>query len=313
MTDPRIGAFARWASGDVKPVRVIEGQATKLTRVAHGIAYDAAHDEIVASEPLASSVVVFPGGAHGEVAPSRVIQGPLTQLHQPWAVAVDDTHNELTVADYATSSILVYKLDANGNVAPLRVIGGPKTGMRGLSGVAVDPKQNLIVGATFFRRTSGLSGAGPYSSHFQSGSEVPTGGLFVFNRTDNGDVAPRGVIAGPHTGLIGSTAVAVYGGKIYAVAANFVYTPPYDLGGYAPRKGCTHPPLSPYVEGTDNPFIGVWRITDHGDVPPMAVIHGESTAMIGPTGIALNPKDGEIYVADGGFSGVLSYLVPSFF
>jgi len=134
VTDPRIGAFARLASGDSEPVRIIAGQNTKLTRVAHGITYDAARDEIFASEPLASSVVAFQGGASGEAPPIAVIQGPKTQLHQPWGLQVDDPHKELVVADFATSSILTYPWDANGNVAPLRVIQARRPGCAGCRG-----------------------------------------------------------------------------------------------------------------------------------------------------------------------------------
>jgi len=57
-----------------------------------------------------------------------------------------------------------------------------KTQLDEVRGVAVDPVRNLIVVA--------------------SRSQKGTTGLFVFNRNDAGDVAPRGVIAGPKTGIL---------------------------------------------------------------------------------------------------------------
>ncbi len=311
MTDPRIGAFARLASGDSEPVRIVSGQNTKLTRVAHGITYDAGRDEIFASEPLASSVVAFRGGASGEAAPLAVIQGPKTRLHQPWGLQVDDLHKELVVADFATSSILTYAWDANGDVAPKRVIRGPETGMRGLSGLAVDPERNLIVGATFLGGKRGSRAAGPYSNSFGWGGG--NGGLFIFDRTAQGNVAPRGVIAGPHTGIIAAAQVVVYGGKIFATIDNTKYMPPYDLGGYLPRQGCKGPPLPPLTMGSADNFVGVWNITDNGDVPPMAIIHGPATQLVAPAGIAINPKAGELYITDGGVNGAFTFLVPQFF
>ncbi len=312
MTDPRIAAFARTASGNVEPVRIIEGQKSGLTRVAHGITYDPARDEIWASEPLASSVVCFRGDANGQAAPLRMIQGAKTKLHGPMGLVVDDKHHELVVADDVTALILVYPWDANGNVAPLRVIGGPRAGMRGVSGVAVDPVHNLIVAASGSRRPEGSNQVGPVPASFLA--HVRSGGLFIFNRTDNGDVAPRAVIAGPHTGIGRVSQVAVYDDRIYTVVSlGSQYRPPYDRGGYRPRPGCTGPPLPLLTVGERMNFVGVWNVTDSDDVPPRAIIFGPATELAGAIGIALNPQAGEIYVSSGVLNGAYSFLVPQFF
>src|ERR671929_334583 len=77
---PQIAAFARLAKENTPPVRTLEGQGTKISRSMHGFAYDAIHDEIVVTSPLAQAILVFRGGANGEEAPIRVIQGPHTQM-----------------------------------------------------------------------------------------------------------------------------------------------------------------------------------------------------------------------------------------
>lgn len=282
------------ASGNSEPVRVIEGQKTKLTRVAHGIAYDPVHDLIISTEPLASSITFFRGGSVGEQAPVRVIQGPRTQLHGPYQPAIDVKHNELWIADSRTDSLLVFPLDGSGDIPPKRVIAGPKTGLWYAAGVAVDPERNLVVAGSLLGRNTWHH----------------NGGLFVFGRTDNGNVAPKTVIAGPTTGIIGIWHVQTYDGKIYAVATNIKYLPPYDPGGYAPMKDCKGPPL-PWIGPLG--FIGVWNLDDNGDLAPRAIIRGAGTDLIHPSGIAIDPANGEIFTTDSVRNGIYSFLVPSFF
>jgi hypothetical protein len=288
---------------------VIHGQRSKLTRTGHGIAYSPARDEIFSSEATAGAIIAFNGGADGETAPLRVIQGPRTALHQPWALAVDDPHQELIAADYGNSQVLTYAIDANGDVAPKRVIGGAKTGMRGVLGLAVDPERSLVVVAARAIR-SRSEGAGLYSAAFKA---ERFGGLFIFNRADNGDIPPRAAISGLHTGIEQPGQLAVYDGQIFAAVGNINYMPAYDRGGFAPRKGCTGPPPDPLANGGDHSFIGVWKTTDHGDAPPREIIFGPATGFTLPGGIAVDGTDGEIYITDSVHNGTFAFLVPQFF
>src|SRR2546428_11097672 len=95
------------------PARVIQGQLTRLSRTTHGIYYDATHDEIIAPNPLAAAVVIFRGGATGEEAPIRTIQGAWTGLSRPEAVAVGEKNNELIVRDPGDRPLILYKRDAD--------------------------------------------------------------------------------------------------------------------------------------------------------------------------------------------------------
>jgi len=272
-------------------VRIIEGQHTKLTRVAHGLTYDPGNDEIIATEPLAASIVFFHGGASGDHPPDRVIQGPHTLLHAPWQPAADDVHNELWIADLESDALLVFPLNGNGDVAPLRVIHyGPKSGMRLPSGVAVDPQRNLVAVAARDR-------------HYNAA-------LFVFRRTDSGDATPLSVIEGPATGIVGLFHVALYGGQLFAGVDNFYYVPPYDAGGYEPRDGCQGPTL-PWMGPLG--FVGVWNVTDNGNVPPHAIIRGAETGMVHPSAVAVDPIHGEVFATDGVRNGTFGFLVPEFF
>src|SRR5205807_8300744 len=127
----------------------------------------------------------------------------------------------------------------------------------------------------------------------------------------NGDVAPRGRIAGPKTGITDEPwQMEFYKGRIFLAASNHFHQNLYD--GVTLRPDATDVPDDPWL----NPilgFMGIWNITDNGDVAPLAMIRGPFSGLIHPVGLALNPKDGEVYVSDSLKNGVLSFLVPQFF
>ena len=206
---------------------------------------------------------------------------------------------------------LIFDRLANGDAKPKRVISGSKTGFREIVGVASDTKNNAIVVAS---RTVG----GP-------------NGLFIFNRLDNGDVAPKRTISGPMTGALGrfrQLSVDPDRGKIYLAVQAFraqeptpqkaadLYTNEASLkklreaeksGEDAVRGGPRVPRL------LQAGFIGVWDINDNGDVPPKMIIRGPETRSNGFAGVAFNPELGEVYGVSGGLNGFLTYLVPQFF
>jgi hypothetical protein len=283
VSEPSLLVFARLANGNVAPVRILAGQATKLSRTMHGIAYDAVHDEIVLPVYLAGAVLVFRGAAGGQEAPVRIIQGPRTQLLRPETVTLDETNNEIVVGDTARHSLSVFSRDATGDISPLRMIEGPHTKLHQVHGVAVDSVHDLLVVSNINPR--GVTG------------------LLIFHRTDSGDVAPRAVIAGPHTGIIRIREVQVYPerGLIFAAVKNNKDS--YNVHSRAPS------PWDPNHVG----FIGVWRITDDGDIPPYAIIKGPASGLVWPAGVALNPKEGEIYAIDSVRNDLVTFLVPELF
>ena len=286
MTQPRIAVFARLANGNAAPTRLITGQSTLLGRTVHGLAYDPVRDEIVVPNALADAVLVFRAAAEGSERPLRVIQGPRTHLATPHAVSLDLQNREILVASLTGRRINVFPGDAHGDVAPVRVIEGPKTELGHVVGLAVDPERNLLAVAN-------------------------THEILIFNRTDNGDVMPRGRIAGPQTGITDEPwQMEFYKGRIFLAASNHFHQNLYD--GVTLRTDAKEVPDDPWL----NPvlgFMGIWNITDNGDVAPLAMIRGPFSGLIHPVGLALNPKDGEIYVSDSVKNGVLSFLVPQFF
>jgi hypothetical protein len=174
------------AKGGEMPKRVIAGQSTKLSRSMHDIRYDEVHDEYFVTSPFAQAVLAYAGSIDGDQAPVRAIQGPHTQLGSD-RLDVDAVHNELFVP--VGNAILVFPRDANGDVAPIRVIRGKDTQLQHASSVVVDPINNVLI-----------VGLNIDSTSVREGKEFE-GAILIFNRTDNGNVKPRGVIKGPKSGI----------------------------------------------------------------------------------------------------------------
>jgi len=273
VAHPQIVVFARLADGNAKPLRKLEGAKTLLARTMHGISYDPIHDEIFSPQAFGQGVLVFRGDANGEVAPIRVLQGPLTQIANPDKLEIDPTHDELFVPE--GNKILVFDRRASGNVAPIRVLEGPDT-MLGADAIAVDPVHDRIM----------ISGT--KVSRQQQKSH-----LLVFNRTDKGNVKPRGVITGPKTLLsAGTFGIRAYAPTGYVLVA--IDGPDYS-GPYEPSA------------------VGVWHIDDNGDVPPRWTIGGPHGMLKQPRGIDFDAKNKSVIISDKVVNAVLTYYFPEIF
>ena len=252
----------------------------------HGIFYDRVHDEIVVPVALGAAVLTLPGGATGGDPPLRVLQGPKTGLVQPDTLYVDVAHDELVV-ESGDDAVLVFPRTAHGDVAPIRRIGGPKTHINNIFGLTVDATRDLIIVA----------------NRIESGGRESNDGILIFNRMDNGDVAPKAIIAGPRTGIIKIRQIVAdeARGQIFVTVKN-------NFEAYDPAA--TRP--SPWDPGKTG-FIGVWRITDTGDVPPRGVIKGPASGLVWPAGVAINPANHEVYTVDSVSNALVTFKMPEFF
>ena len=252
----------------------------------HGIFYDHIHDEIVVPVALGGAILTLPGDAAGDAPPKRVLQGPKTGISQPDTVFVDLEHDELIV-ESGDDAVLVFPRTAQGDVAPSRRIGGPNSGVSNIYGLATDSKRDCIIVA------NRVDGPGRQSDD----------AILVFNRLDNGDPKPRTKISGPHTGIIKIRQVFVdeERGLIFATIKNNFEA--YNAADPRPS------PWDPNKTG----FIGVWSIDDNGDVPPRGVIKGPATGLVWPAGVAINPKNQEIYAIDSVSNALFMFKMPEFF
>jgi DNA-binding beta-propeller fold protein YncE len=240
----------------------------------HDIRYNPVEDTIIAPNPFANAVLTFRGGANGQEAPIRVLQGPHTQLTGADRLAVDWVNKELFIpgggggeGEGGGGGVLVYPLDANGDVPPKRVLRGPDTLLGGGS-IAVDPLNNLLV-------VSGRDRS-----------------ILIFDRMASGNTKPLRVIKGPKTNIDRINQMTIYPeGKLIVIA----------MPG---RQGDMEPPRV---------FVGMWSEDDNGDVEPKWTITGDQTTLKKPFAVALNPEHKEIYVTDMRLNGVLTFSVPEIF
>lgn len=189
---PRVLVFRKNASGDEKPLRVIEGARTGLADV-HGVAIDvqrklmfvgnwgnASNYKVAGTGKFyPPSITVYPLDANGDTAPLRVIQGSRTQLNWAGGMSLDPESGNLYVANDVGQSILVFRGTDQGNVAPARVIKGQKTGLNHPAGISVDAKNKEV-----WVSNMGNSSATCYSL------------------TANGDVAPLRTIRSAPAGRV---------------------------------------------------------------------------------------------------------------
>jgi len=263
VSHPQIAAFARLAEENTPPTRVLEGQKTLLSRTMHGFAYDEVHDEIVVNSPLAQAILTFRGGANGEEAPIRVIQGSRTRiLGDAYSaldkVNVDGVNNEIylpigrgdrrgVAADLPLPGILVFDRLANGNVAPKRVLQGPHTEIVGEKPpVAVDTIRNLVV--------VNLNNA-----------------FLIFDRTASGDTPPKAVIRGPHSQVASTGNFRIY------------------------------PPTGMIVDLCTGQSVCAWSIEDTGDVAPRWKIPVKQLTGYRISGLALVPAHKEVLFSVAGW------------
>lgn len=241
----------------------------------HGLSYDAVHDELVVPSPLSQAILVFRGGASGEEAPVRYIQGPLTQIVGTGygaldTVTVDGVNSEIYLP-VASDKVLVFDRMANGNVAPKRILGGPDTQIRypvpsdrgPLPPIAVDTARNLLVVKSTWPRGS-------------------SGALLIFDRAASGNTKPLRVIGGPKTGLGGGAQLAI--------------TPTgWILGGG--------------LAGS----VGAWNINDNGDVPPRYRIPMRQVTGLQFNGLDIDSVNKEVIVPTGNGNTVYTFYFPELF
>ena len=146
---PSITVYARTASGDTPPLRVIEGPKTQLNWPT-GIAMHPGRGELFIANDAGHSILVFEATARGNVAPIRVLKGPQTGLKNPTGLFVDTKNNELWVADFGNHTATAYPITAQGNTPPLRTIRSAPAGIPSLmignpGAVAYDSKREEIL------------------------------------------------------------------------------------------------------------------------------------------------------------------------
>jgi DNA-binding beta-propeller fold protein YncE len=274
VAQPRISAFSSLADKNAVPTRIIEGQKTHLNRTVHAIGYDEIHDEIVVQSNIGQAILTFRGGANGEEAPIRVIQGPKTMLRDPQTIFLDPVNNEIYALNMGTDdTLLVYDRLAQGDVAPKRVLKSPAA----IGGVgAVDPVSNLL---------------------FLSGR---ANGVLVYDRTASGTTPPlRTLGGGPVSGIRNATRIVVYPPTRKVILT----TTPGAGGQIGTRDESGEPEASAYV--------AVFDQDDTGDVAPLWTLARGHLYM--PRGLTLDAKRKTVIVSDKFKNSVMTFSLPEMY
>ncbi len=304
---PSITVYARTASGDVAPLRTVEGPSTGLSVPKH-ISLDMTHDEMAVANGGNDSITVYARIADGEAAPLRTIAGPLTGLANPTGVFIDATNEEILVTNWGNHMITVYARTAEGDAAPLRTImSGPQAAQVGIGNpgaVALDLTNDEIAVtncvshprvAIFDRLANGqvapkrvLSGPNTRISRSTHGVwidpvndeiVVPSGNenaILVFDRVASGDSPPKRVIQGPST-------------KIRTASRGIMVDSLHDeivmSNGADPATGLQ--------------MVSTWDRLADGDVPPKRTFTSEQLTS-SPVGVWVDGVHNEIVVGVGG-------------
>jgi hypothetical protein len=171
-----ITVYARDASGNTPPIRVLQGPATGLANPT-GIAVDLVNNELLVVNRLSPySVTVYARTASGNTPPLRTLTGALTTLDDPRGLSVDTVHGEFSVANRAGFSVTTWSRGASGNLAPLRALRTP-IGFSNPWGVWIDVAHDEIAVAN--------------NGNFIS----------VFPRLGDGVVPPSRTFSGSNTGF----------------------------------------------------------------------------------------------------------------
>jgi sugar lactone lactonase YvrE len=166
------------------------------------------------------SILGFPAGARGNIAPTVTISGSQTLLTSPTGVAVDPA-GDVFAADLSGSQVLEFAPGAHGNVAPIARIPVPNQGNP--IGLALSPTGKLLV--------SSLNDGNVYE--FAKSATGAWGVVHTLGGSATGFTHPAGVAFGPSGTIL--VADDVFGGGVreFAANANGAATPIRTIAGTA--------------------------------------------------------------------------------
>jgi 6-phosphogluconolactonase (cycloisomerase 2 family) len=238
-----------------------------LLQFNNGLYVDPNGDIFSVESDTGDRMVRFPRDASGDVPPKAVLHTP----HRVYNLAADESTQEIFATIEYPPQVVVYRKDASGEEKPLRAIQGDSTRLDSPHGIAVDEKDRLLFVNTWGHH-SDVAVAG-------TGKWLPPA-IEVYALDASGDAKPLRVITGDQTQLDWPAAMKFNpeNGDLYV--AN-------DIGqsilvfGNAPKAD--------------------------GDVAPARAIHGPSTRLRNPTGVALDLKNKEVWVSNLGNSSAAVY------
>src|SRR5262245_20696853 len=217
--------FRADASGEVPPLRAIQGTRTRLVRP-HTMTYHPAITQILPHDPTSRAICVYDRMANVNVAAKRVISGPQTGLLDIVGLDVDPIRNVIVASSRKGNGdkvgIFVFDRLANGDVPPKQFIGGPNSKLAHFRQVTIDPGTGNIFLAQQNTRMKQMEAyvlrkprEGFKAKEQEEDDDSDEGRLdqmgfiAVYAPDDNGDIPPRAIIKGPGIRMAGAAGVAL--------------------------------------------------------------------------------------------------------
>jgi DNA-binding beta-propeller fold protein YncE len=278
-----------------------------------------------------------------QAVPGQIDRDPLRVIRDPYpgfsAVAVDMERGEVVVTDENLFQILVYDRLANtpptaALTEPLRIIGGDQTGIEFACGVHVDQATGdiyIVHGDTeelkvFTRNQKGnVAPARQLETLKSRGIAVDSknqeiimsnqhdSALVVFRQQAAGHEPPIRLLQGDRTRLANPHGVALDSANDLVFVTNHgqVSSRPVEGNDPATRSRPNQPlDRDEALPGTGRflpPSVNVYRRTASGNTPPLRVIEGPRTQLNWPTGIVIDERRGELFVANDTGDSVLVF------
>jgi DNA-binding beta-propeller fold protein YncE len=266
------------------PKRVIQGPETHI-QYNNGLYVDPNNGDVYSVESdTGDRMVVFGRDALGNVQPKR----ELHTAHRVYGIAVDEEKQELYITVEYPPSVDVYRKEASGDEPPIRRIKGDRTKLETPHGIAMDRKNRLLFVDNWGQSMSfdgseiilGCCRQQPVETGNPGTGRFNPPSIAVYSLDASGSTPPLRVIQGDRTQLNwpGNMAVDQETGDLYV--AN-------SMG---------HSVLV---------FTGM--TSAQGNVAPARVIKGNRTGLVYPTGVFVDPKHQELWVANLGSSSATAY------
>ena len=281
----------RLAASQRKPLRVIRDPYPSYAAVA----VDPANDEVILTDQNLFQILVYdrlantpPTAALTE--PKRVLGGLRSKIEFQSGVYVDPANGEIYgVNNDTVGAMVIFSRQAEGDVRPDRQLYAPQS-----FGIAVDEIAQEV-----------------FLTDQQDASVV------VWKKTAQENDEPIRLLQGDHTGLADPHGIAVdpnnrlmfvtnHGGVHRKVPGGQLTGSP----GGGRSEGKQNWPVGEHIPGSGRnlpPSITIHALDAQGDTPPLRTIVGTQTQLNWPTGVAFDPKRGEIYVANDGADSILVF------
>ena len=267
-----------------QPKRVIQGRNT-LIQYNNGLYIDQKNGDIYSVESdTGDRMTVFARDASGNMAPKR----ELHVFHRAYAMTIDEERQEIYITEEYPPQILVYRKEASGDELPVRVIKGDHTKLQTPHGIALDLKNRLIFVVNWgqevdFDGSETMNGC--CRNQIYETGRLGTGkfnlpSITVYPLDATGDTAPLRVIQGDKTQM--------------NWPSNLSLDP--DSGDLYVANNVNHSVLV---------FSGL--TSQGGNVAPARVVKGDKTGLINPTGVFVDTKHQELWVANLGNSSATVY------